>query len=780
MVYPDNIEQKIDFLVIRHHLSSLCSSPLGRERVDAMQYSGDFERVGLLLRQAQEMLHIQHDASLEFPRGEIHDLRESLSRIRVAGLFLDEPELHSLRQSLDYAAELETFFAHLDIERFPVLHGWHSGHATGVEVIRLIDRVLDRFGQMRDSASPELARIRRELTQSQGSVSRAIHQILRQAQADGLLPSDAAPTMREGRLVLPVPPAMRRKIGGIVHDESATGKTIFVEPASVVEANNRIRQLESEERRERARILIEITDHIRPSVPDILATSDYLGEVDFLRAKAALAHQLDAIAPELVNKPIIHWQGARHSVLYLRFLEEKREVVPLDLHLDQEQRILVISGPNAGGKSVCLKTVALTQYMLQCGLLVPMSESSKVGMFDQLFIDIGDEQSISDDLSTYSSHLRNMKYFLRNADGKTLFLIDEFGSGTEPLIGGAIAEATLVNLHKAEALGVVTTHYSNLKHLAETTPGIVNGAMLYDRGALRPMFRLSIGQAGSSFAVEIAHQIGLPDDIIDRAKELVGSDYIDYDRSLQDIARDRRYWENKRQAIRQREKHLEEKIAYYEQEISGLKQQKKAILQEANQQAADILEQSNATIERTIREIKESKADKERTRQARRRVDNLKQRVGAVKQPNVEPTKAEKQPHILRDFRDLKSLSSAKLISETPSPQGSGLQRSVSTIATEMRKRKLSFSRELDLRGLRADEALEQLVAYIDSAIMVNAGTVTILHGTGTGALKQLTRDYLSSLNRKKVNGKIVTREVVRFRDGDPDRGGAGLTIVEL
>lgn len=774
MTYPENIEQKIDFQVIRNGLQGCCMSPLGREHVDAMAWQTNYETIRHLLIRAREMMTVLQDASLSFPHGEIYDLREALSRIRIEGLFLDEAELFSLRKTLDYVAQVERFFRTLDQERFPVLSALTTGNTLG-HIVTEIDRLLDRYGRLKDSASPELARIRAEITRSQGSVSRALNNILRQAQADGILDKDAAPTMREGRLVLPVPPAYKRKIGGIVHDESATGKTVFIEPQQVVEANNRIRELEGEERRERMRILLEITAMLRPEVPQILDSETFLGEVDFLRAKALFSIDLGAIVPDFTGEPLLDWHEARHPVLLLTFRRQGKTVVPLTIRLHSDQRILVISGPNAGGKSVCLKTVALLQYMLQCGLPVPMSEASRMGLFTQLMLDIGDEQSIEDDLSTYSSHLRNMKYFVRHADAHTLLLIDEFGTGTEPLIGGAIAEAVLTQLNEQGAYGVITTHYTNLKHLAEQTPGIINGAMLYDRGQLRPLFQLSIGQAGSSFAIEIARQIGLPDSIIRRATDIVGEEHIDYDKQLQDIARDKRYWENKRQNIRLREKHLEEKIAYYESEIAGLKQKRKDILNEANQQAADLLRQSNATIERTIREIKEAKAEKTATQQARRKVEQLKKRV-ADPRPTRDRPATTKQDKVLRDLSDLRVLTKdpARLIQETNTPK----PRLVSAnVADEMRRRKLSFSRELDIRGLRADEALNIVMAYMDDAIMVGADTVTILHGTGTGALKQVVRDYLAQ--RQKAMQRLGTGTLT-FHDGDPDRGGAGITIVEL
>ena len=798
MIYPQNIEQKIDFQVIRDGLKGCCMSILGKERVDAMQWLTHYPAVRDLLSRVREMMALLNDPTLAFPHGEIYDLREALSRIRIEGLFMDEAELFSLRKMLDYAAQLERFFAALDKVKYPLLSQESGGksrlsgiHAFSPDrLIASIDKILDRYGKMRDNASPELARLRKEITASQGSVSRALNAILRQAQAEGILDKDAAPTMREGRLVLPVPPAYKRKIGGIVHDESATGKTVFIEPQQVVEANNRIRELEGEERRERIRILLEITAQLRPEVPNILETETYLGDVDFLRAKALFAIDMHAIVPELSQQPMIDWHEAYHPVLLLNFRRQGKTVVPLTIRLT-DNRILVISGPNAGGKSVCLKTVAMLQYMLQCGLPVPMGEASRMGFFKQLLIDIGDEQSIEDDLSTYSSHLRNMKHFVRYADAHTLLLIDEFGTGTEPMIGGAIAEAVLSQLNEQRAFGVVTTHYGNLKHLAERTKGIINGAMLYDRGQLKPLFQLSIGQAGSSFAVEIARQIGLPETIIQRATDIVGEEHIDYDKHLQDIARDKRYWENKRQNIRQKEKHLEEKIAHYEEQMAGIKAKKRAIIEEANAEAADLLRKSNATIERTIREIKEAKAEKKATQAARQKVENLKTKVESQASKTITTgptsktsttTQSTKQQKVLRDLSDLKVLTKnpTKLIQETklPSLQGGAGGRLVSSNVTdELRRKKLSFKRELDIRGLRVDEALEILIAYIDDALMVNAEQVSILHGTGTGALKQVVRDYLAE--RQKSMRRLRSGDIV-FHDGDPDRGGAGITIVEL
>lgn len=736
----------------------------------------EYEKVQHMLLLTDQMRQVQADPMLTFPRGEIRDMREAVARIRIEGLFLDEAELDDLRKTLSYAVEVEQFFGSLDELKYPLLKALGGIGAFGNlgNIVREIDRILDRYGKLADHASPELARIRREISNLQGSVGRTLAAILRQAKTDGLVDSDATPTLREGRLVIPVPPGYKRKIGGIVHDESATGKTVYIEPQQVVDANNHIRELEGAERRERVRILQAITALLRPETEAILASQKMLAEVDFLNAKVSLAQTLHAIRPELLNEPLLEWSEARHPVLWLHYAPQGKTVVPLSIRLQADKNhVLVISGPNAGGKSVCLKTVALLQYMLQCGLLVPVAEQSRAGLFDQLMIDIGDEQSIQDELSTYSSHLRNMRAFLRQADERTLILIDEMGTGTEPLLGGAIAEAILRELVQRGVFGIITTHYTNLKHFAEQTTGVINGAMLYDRGAMRPLFQLSIGQAGSSFAIEIARQIGLGEEIIRYATDLVGEEHIDYDKQLQDIARDKRYWENKRQAIRQKEKVLEERIAQYEEQMSGIKAKKKEILDEAKQQAADLLQQSNATIERTIREIKEAKAEKLKTKEARQKVEALKEKVNGTPKkdrPQDKPqTDSPKAPKVLRDFSDLRKLS--KSMSSAPE------SKSNVSVRSTVRQRTLSFERTLDLRGYRADEALEKLIAYMDDALMVGAGEVTILHGTGTGALKQLTREYLNDLNRlRRKRGQVP----LDFGDGDVNHGGAGLTVVQL
>lgn len=785
MNYPENIEQKIDFTLIREWVSRECDSPLGKERCDDMSFLTDYQAISERVRQTAQMQQALTDASLSFPHGEINDLREQLKRIRVEGLYLDESELFSLQKCLQFAEAMQTFLKQLDAQRYELLVGMGQIlHLSLTPILARLDSLLDRYGELRDNASPELARLRQELRKAEGTVARAIDRILRQAQADGLIDKDAAPTLREGRLVLPVAPAYKRKIGGIVHDESASGKTVFIEPQQVIEANNHIRELEGAERRERIRILIAFSGELRPLLDDLMQVQHFVAEVDFVRAKARVGNRLGSIAPAMQPRPLLHWREARHPVLCKRLPEAGKKVVPLDIYLNEGKRILVISGANAGGKSVCLKTAALLQYMLQCGMTVPAGEASEAGIFRHLMIDIGDEQSINNDLSTYSSHLRNMKYFVKNADSNTLFLIDEFGTGTEPLIGGALAQSILLHLNQAQAMGIITTHYTNLKHVAEQTEGIVNGAMLYDRGAMRPLFQLSIGQAGSSFAIEIARQIGLPEQIITEATELIGAEHIDYDKQLQDIARDKRYWENKRQNIRTREKHLEERIAHYEQQIATIKQTQREMISQAKEQAASLLEQSNATIERTIREIKEAKAEKEATKKARARVEELKEKVNKGKADKQNNKGAKKQiadkpqveqrggKSVLHDLSELRMFTKHPDLAPTPAAK-----RTSSTVADQMRRRKLAFNRTLDMRGMRVEEALETIIAYIDDAIMVGAEEVTILHGTGTGAVKQVVRDYLQEKSHsmhKRGTGTIT------YHDGDPDRGGAGITVVEL
>lgn len=821
MIYPSNFEQKTGFDKVRLLVSDKCLSTLGKERVSEMNFSSDYQKVTGLLEEVSEFVTILQGEE-EFPTNYYFDVRYSLKRIRPEGTWLDEKELFDLKRSLQTILEILRFFRP-DEEgeiKYPKLTELAGDILPFPQLIGKIDSIIDKFGKVKDSASSELQSIRREMTITMSNISRSLQSILRTAQSEGVVDKDVSPTMRDGRLMIPVAPAFKRKIRGIVHDESATGKTVFIEPEVVVEAYNRIRELEGEEKREIVRILTSFTDVIRPLTPDILQSYDFLAEIDFIRAKALFAQEIKGIHPVVEEKPQVDWARAVHPLLYLSLKKQQKTVVPLDITLNDEKRMLIISGPNAGGKSVCLKTVGLLQYMMQSGLLVPMHESSRMGIFTHLFIDIGDEQSIENDLSTYSSHLTHMKYFVRNCDERTILLIDEFGSGTEPQIGGAIAEALLGRFNQRGSFGVITTHYQNLKHFAEDTPGVVNGAMLYDRHLMQPLFKLAIGNPGSSFAVEIARKIGLPEDVIAEASEKVGQDYINMDKYLQDIVRDKRYWETKRQNIRQREKRLEEVIANYEKDLNEVNAQRKEIMREAKREASQIVADANAKVENTIREIKEAQAEKERTKSARqelrdfkdgmekpkdeddmiaRKMAKLKERAEQKKQKqksNAQPLfnkevievgdnvrlKGQTSPGTVMEIHDKYAVVAFGMIKSTVDLERlekvskgqikKDMQKSTfisEQTSDQMHEKKLNFKQEIDVRGMRGDEALQTVTYFIDDAIQVGARQVRILHGTGTGILRQLIREYL-----RTVPG------VRSFRDEHVQFGGAGITVVEL
>ncbi len=665
MIYPDSFEHKTGFAAIRNHLAQLCSSALGRTHCEQMSFSTSFPEVKRHLDSTAEMVGIISSDS-DFALGGIHDKRQLLASLRVEGSFPAENELPGLRASLASMADIASFFAKartVDEESgristlYPALDTLARDLFAFPAVAAAIDRIVDRHGEIKDNASPELAEIRRSMSACAGSINSTMRRVISNAVKEGYLDPDIAPSVRDGRLVIPVAPMYKRKINGIVHDESASGKTFFIEPAEVVEANNRLRELSIEERREIVRILTALADTIRPEIDALLDGFDLLGRFDFIHAKARYALIIGGALPHLSDKPELEWYHACHPGLKLSLERQGKEIIPLDITLSEKNRILVISGPNAGGKSVTLKTVAIVQYMTQCGILPPVYDNSHMGIMQNIFIDIGDDQSIEDDLSTYSSHLRNMKSFLSGGNERTLILIDEFGGGTEPQIGGAIAQAVLKQFNCKKMWGVITTHYHNLKQFAEETPGLINGSMLYDRQRMEPQFRLAIGNPGSSFAIEIARKTGLPASIIDDASEIVGSDYINLDRYLLDIARDRRYWENKRQAIRQKEKQIEDIIARYESEMEALRSKRREIISEARDQAREILEGSNATIERTIREIRTAQADKERTREARSRLASERETLKA------KADKAEAHPML-----DKKLKSKQQKAQKTPKP----------------------------------------------------------------------------------------------------------------
>lgn len=831
MIYPQNFEQKIGFDQIRQLLKDKCLSTLGEERVNEMNFSDHFEEVDELLNQVAEFIRIIQEED-NFPDQFFFDVRPSLKRIRIEGMYMDEQELFDLRRSLETIRDIVRFLQRNDEEEsdcpYPSLKKLAGDITVFPQLITKIDGILNKYGKIKDNASTELSRIRRELANTMGSISRSLNSILRNAQSEGYVDKDVAPTMRDGRLVIPVAPGLKRKIKGIVHDESASGKTVFIEPAEVVEANNRIRELEGDERREIIRILTEFSNTLRPSIPEILQSYEFLAEIDFIRAKSHFAIQTNSIKPSLENEQLLDWTMAVHPLLQLSLAKHGKKVVPLDIELNLKRRILIISGPNAGGKSVCLKTVGLLQYMLQCGMLVPMHERSHVGLFGSIFIDIGDEQSIEDDLSTYSSHLTNMKIMMKNCNERSLILIDEFGGGTEPQIGGAIAEAVLKRFNIKGTFGVITTHYQNLKHFAEDHEGVVNGAMLYDRHLMQALFQLQIGNPGSSFAVEIARKIGLPEDVIADASEIVGSEYINADKYLQDIVRDKRYWEGKRQTIRQREKHMEETIARYQAEMEELQKSRKEIIRQAKEEAERLLQESNARIENTIRTIKEAQAEKEKTRLVRQEladfresIDNLtskeqedkiarkmeklkekqnrkkeKKQNGTKEQPAVQqtpkatpitegcPVRIKGQSSVgevleingknaVVAFGSIKTTVKTERLERSnavPQKQESAKSSFVSNQTQDsMYEKKLNFKQDIDVRGMRGDEALQAVTYFVDDAILVGMSRVRILHGTGTGILRTLIRQYLQTIPG-----------VRHFADEHIQLGGAGITVVDL
>ena len=830
MIYPHNFEQKIGFDQIREILKSKCLSTLGKDRIDEMDFMTDFDEISEQLFQTEEFLRIIREKA-NFPDQYFFDVRQSLKRVRIEGMYLDESEIFDLRRSLDTINQIVNFLKAIPEDcqeenpAYPHLNKLAGDVFVFPSLVKAIDVIIDKYGKMKDNASPELMRIRKELLSTTSGISRSLNRILRAAQSEGVVDKDAAPTLRDGRLVIPVAPSLKRRIKGIVHDESASGKTVFIEPAEVVEANNRIRELEGEERKEIIRILTEFSTKLRPYIEEILSSYVFLAEIDYIRSKAHLANDMDAIKPSLINEPIISWGAAIHPLLAKALQKQGKKAVPLDIELNAKQRILLISGPNAGGKSVCLKTVGLLQYMLQSGMLIALHESSKTGIFKSILMDIGDEQSLEDDLSTYSSHLTNMKAMVKNGDKESLLLIDEFGSGTEPQIGGAIAEALLKQFNLLGTYGVITTHYQNLKHFAEDHEGIVNGAMLYDRHHMQALFRLEIGNPGSSFAVEIARKIGLPENIIADASDLVGAEYINADKYLLDIVRDKQYWERKRRNIRQQEKQMEDALEKYTADIAKLQKEKKEIIRQSKQEAESLLSETNARIENTIRTIKEAQAEKGKTKIVRQELDEFRARIAQMeadeKQDKIsrkmqqliekqerkknKPDKATtNQPVVIAKkeepikvgsrvrmkgqrttgqvleinnknatvlFGSIKTTTKLNRLENSDAieaPQASTTYISSDT-NENIREKKLNFKQDIDLRGMRGDEALQAVTYFIDDAILVGVNRVSILHGTGTGALRSLIRDYLSGINAVKS-----------YRDEHVQLGGSGITVVEF
>ncbi len=830
MVYPENFEHKIGFDRVKSQIKALCVTQKAAEKLFEAPFLTDIEEIRKLLEETFEMRNVLMMEN-GLPDGTFVDMDEFLKKAAVQGTFLEIGEIVSLRKGLSMVYSLIAFFKNKEEDSYPRLRALSRGISGFPEIINHIDSLIDKFGKVKDNASAELFALRRTIRDREAQISRRIQQILQQAQSSGLVDSDVSISIREGRAVIPVAASNKKKIRGLVHDESASGKTVYIEPIETVELNNELKTLEHEERREIVRILTRFTEMIRPDLPQIRESGDFLTTMDFIRAKARFALANNCTLPILERNSGLRLVKARHTLLEQTLHREGREIVPLDLTLTSEKHILLISGPNAGGKSVCLKTVGLLQYMVQKGFLVSASENSEFGIFQDIFIDIGDEQSIDNDLSTYSSHLLNMKNILRNAGKDSLILIDEFGTGTEPIIGGAIAEAILERMEEKRCFGVITTHYSNLKYHANDAPGVINGAMTFDVQHIRPLFRLEMGRPGSSFAIEIARKIGLPEEIIRRAADKAGSDHINLERQLREIARDRRYWEQKRDRIRIAEKRVEELSEKYKTELEALKSERSRLIKEAKDEAQRITSEANKQIENTIRVIRESQADRDKTLIVRRKMEAFKQSLEseestvndeaidrkieqirqreqrraekrnkktAAGQPATEPIPEKKRPlepgckvriigqegageivslngkratvaigQILTTIQidRLEAISNAEYKKATRSEQPT--IRPLSSYSTI--EQRMQFSPRIDLRGMRVTEALEKVQELVDQAIMLGYPDLQILHGKGTGALKEEIRNYLRTVDLVKS-----------AKDEQEDLGGAGITVVKL
>ncbi len=821
MLYPETFEAKSGFSTVKEIISGYCTGSAGKELAFKLRFSDNYDIVQQAVSLTSEMQSLLRGAT-PFPFDNSRDVSDAVNKIRVDGAFLSEEELLDLKIFLLSLGEVLGFMRQQDSEIIPVLSELSSDISPLKAEYKAIDLVIDDEGSVKERASPALAEIRRNITQLSARVSRRLASIMSKARSDGFVDADANISLRNGRSVIPVSVFNKRRVPGLVHDQSSSGKTLFIEPSEIVEMNNDLFGLHHEERREVVRILTKLSGRLRPSIEEIFVALSYMAEVDLIRAKALFANSIGAIKPLLVNSPVVKWRRARHPLLVLSFSkQEGREVVPLDITLDADCRILVVSGPNAGGKSVCLKTVGLLQYMLQCGLTIPVAEGSESGLFDSIFIDIGDEQSIENDLSTYSSHLMAMKFFLKEAGDGTLILVDELGSGTEPVIGGAIAEAILDALRIKGVYGVVTTHYTNLKHYASSAEGVMNGAMAFDNHRMQPLFRLETGKPGSSFAFEIARKTGLPDPVLQAASDRAGRENVAYDSYLRDIARDRRYWERKRDSIRKLEKRVEGLAARYEAEADDLEKQRRAIIEDAREKAGEIISGSNRVIERTIREIREAGAEREKTRKARKEIENFRKDLDKVTdQAHKLPGRRSsgpggagrtlqgrsrrgdaplrtKEPFVLRkgvhvsiegsnstgvvesvrdgnavvSFGNVKvTISVSKLVpGDKERYRKEAGAKARGRIVLDEEKTGRSVSPTLDLRGVKADEAEVKLQGYLDQAIMAGFREVALLHGKGHGILREVVRGYLERSGVAEWYG-----------DAPESQGGAGVTVALL
>lgn len=801
MLLPQNFEIKIGFDKIKNLLYDECLSQLGRNFVDKIRFSDKFETIEKNLGQTFEFKSII-EVEKEFPNKNYIDFSDILKKLNVEGYFLEEEEFFELKLALSTVNQIFIFFKKLEPNIYPKLQSLYE-QAVPLErdwsfLLANIESVIDDKGKVKDSASTELQNIRRKLKSEIQQVQRTLDRIYRTAKNSGWIGDEMSLTVRNGRLVLPILAEHKRKFAGFVHDESASGQIAYVEPGEVLEANNEIRDLEIRERREIVKILIDLTASIRPQQSELERSNTFLGLMDFIRAKAKLSLKINAVLPVLSPKPILKWQQAVHPILFLSHKKLNKPTIPLSVSLDNVKRILVVSGPNAGGKSVMLKTIGLLQYMLQCGLLVPISADATMGIFKSIFIDIGDEQSIENDLSTYSSHLTAMKGFLKSADKDSLFLIDEFGSGTEPSLGGAIAEAILEELMVSNALGVVNTHYTNLKVMADKNQSLVNGAMKFDAVALEPLFELSAGQPGSSFAFEVAQKIGLPNGIIRSAKLKIDQSQLNFEELLRDLEFQKTIYQDKNDFLDREVKELKAKMDQYKALKTFLDQEQKRILNQAKADAKNLIADANKRIESTIKDIKEQKADKETTKDLRKELqvfiaEKLKPEVQLIEKIKYEIDDSvivkgdlvrlvgqETYGQVLhingKDievmFGELKSnikLNRLEKVSKKSFKEAQKEKVRPVSKGVDFNDKMTHFSLNLDLRGKRGEEAIVEVNRFIDDAIMLGYPSVRIIHGKGDGILRNLVRTHLRSFTQIK-----------RISDEHADRGGQGISIVDM
>ena len=804
MILPSNFEEKTGFDAIRRKLSDFCLGENGKARVAAICFSSNIEKLSQELDLNDEFRTMLLTV-FGYPASEYFDLEEDLNHILIPGTFLSTESLSLLRYSYSGYCSSIKFIAETSANLFPNLHQFITGQFIEPSIVANINRIIDLEGNVRDNASATLLEIRRDLSRMIHQIDKKIAQALTQAKLDKLVPSDTEIAIREGRAVIPINSSNKRRISGVIIDESATGQTSFIEPTEVFELRNSIRELELAEKREIVKILIELADELRPNIPLIKASLDFAGHLDFLRAKSLLAIETGSLKPVLLNKQSFSWIQARHPLLMLSLKKQKREIVPSDISLDENNRILIISGPNAGGKSVLLKTVGLLQYMLQCGLLIPVLDTSDAGIFDHLFIDIGDQQSIENDLSTYSSHLHNIKNLLEVAGPTTLFLIDEFGAGTEPQSGGAIAEAVLETLNDKRSFGVVTTHYANLKLLASNHVGFLNGAMLYDTKHMKPLFVLKTGRPGSSFAFEIALNISFPKDVLEKAGEKVGYAKLDFDKQMQDLEAEKLELAQKEKQLQQADEMLAGLINRYTLLKDNLDKKQKEILEKASQQAQGILNKSNQIIEKTIREIKQSQAEAATTKKLRAEIKEFTEQVSEIPIIEAVPEKEVIIPEEKATNKPVIKGSRVRMIGQHESGEVIDIHGSDATVAfntvtlkvktenlevlqanspvrksvnrgqayqnmvNDMNARMANFRITIDVRGKRADETETLIQRYIDEAIMLHVNEVSILHGKGNGVLRSIIRNYLSGIP-----------EVKQFSDASLETGGSGITLVTM